>query len=896
MKQAIKIILSGIALALLSLALWESQHPINQRLRDWAYDSSYAFGRWAQEGLNDSPVIIAYLDSESYLSQGQDQNLPFSRALHARALDRLTQLGAKAVVYDIFFGGPHHAGAHEEDAAFAAAIQRNAHVVMGADLVRTFRAPAGAAQTRSLHLELPFEPFVQAAAKWGLVQLIIDPDFVVRHQFPGFLGNEQPSLTSATGELLGFEGAELSAARQVYYYGPPYEIPHISLASLLAENEVASDVIEGKVVFIGARPETPSFDERQDELRSPFGRWGSVNLFMPGVEVHATQLINLINQDGIRMLPAGIVPLIFLITSIGLAMAAHRCSIQAMFTLSAIAFFAASVLGIYLFHAQHVAVPWTHAVLLQIPLALSGNVIGRSARWYWQRLAFLRAQRIADAKITEQATLLNRAQDAIVVMTPAGERIYHNESARHLFNESARSTSDPARLDLWDSLPETQVDQARKQALETGRWEGEFKLEPEGLPLQKIESRWTLIRTTDNKVQSIMSISTDVTEKRQLEQQVLQSQRLDTIGSLAGGIAHDLNNALSPILMGVQLMRRQSQSEKAQRMLDVMEQSTQRGAGMVRQILAFTRGSGDDRQEVNLRTLTKDLEHLIKETFPKNIEVSSYIATDLWPLFANPTQIHQILLNLSVNARDAMPDGGHLTIAVDKHRQEGTENATLASRQPGQFILFMISDTGSGIPPELIKQVFDPFFSTKSAGKGTGLGLTTVRTIVEKHGGCIDISSEPNAGTTFEIYLPANPVEHPKDARIQQQSIPLGRGENILIADDEQGVREMLAATLEASGYQPILASNGVEAISALTKTPIDLIILDNDMPMMSGQQCLLELRKLRQDTPIILISGHAPEDHASKNRRESHSIILPKPFRIETLLQHADQLIRNKS
>ena len=896
MKQATKIILSSIALTFLCLAIHESDHPLNQRLKDWAYDSPYSFGGWAQHELKDSPVLIAYLDSESYLSQAQDQNLPFSRALHAQALDQLTQLGARAVVYDIFFGGPHFAGANEEDEAFASAIQSNAKVVMGADLVRTFRAPSGAAQTRSLHLELPFEPFHKAAADWGIVQLKIDPDFVVRNQFPGFLENKQPSLTSATGRLLGIAEEQLSAPRKVYYYGPPYEIPHISLASLLAENEIAPEVIRGKVVFIGARPETPTFNERQDELRSPFGRWGSVNLFMPGVEVHATQLINLINKDSIRTLTTGSVAAIFLLFSLGLLTAAYTFSIRAMFAASALAFLVASLFGIHMFHAQHLSLPWTHAAFLQIPLALSGNIIGRSARWYWQRLAFLRAQRSADAKITEQATLLNRAQDAIVVMNPSGERIYQNESALQLFNDSGQKASNPTLLELWDAIPEAILQQAKKTALETGSWEGEFDIEPNNRPVQRIETRWTLIRNTDNIIQSIMSISTDVTQKRQLEQQVLQSQRMDTIGSLAGGIAHDLNNALSPILMGVQLMRRQSQSEKALRMLDVMEQSTQRGSGMVRQILAFTRGSGDDRQEVNLRILTEDLEHLIKETFPKKIHVSSYIATDLWPLFANPTQIHQILLNLCVNARDAMAEGGHLSIAVDKHLQETTENATLGTRHPGNYLLFMISDTGSGIPSELIEQVFDPFFSTKTADKGTGLGLTTVRTIVEKHGGCIDVTSEPSSGTTFEIYLPAKPIEGSVDASKQQPSIPLGRGENILIADDEQAIREMLAATLEASGYQPILASNGVEAISALAKTSIDLIILDNDMPMMSGRQCLLELRKQQADTPIILISGLASDDKEPNDTCRSRCVVLPKPFRIEALLQHAKQLMRNTS
>jgi CheY-like chemotaxis protein len=284
----------------------------------------------------------------------------------------------------------------------------------------------------------------------------------------------------------------------------------------------------------------------------------------------------------------------------------------------------------------------------------------------------------------------------------------------------------------------------------------------------------------------------------------------------------------------------------------------------------------------------------VKETFPKNIEISTFFASDLWPLYANSTQVHQILLNLCVNARDAMPEGGHLTIAVDKHLQESKEEANLGTMEPGRYILLMLSDTGSGIPDETRQHIFEPFFSTKSQSKGTGLGLTTVRTIVEKHHGCINLSSETGSGTTFEVYLPTDSKTQASADSKQTLPSPTGNGELILIADDEQGVREMIASTLEASGYKVLLAGNGAEALSIQNTERVELMILDNDMPMMSGRQCLKEIKKQQPTLPVLLISGDIVEGRPSKQLQDANCIELSKPFQVDTLLEHVSQLIRN--
>ena len=895
MRQIIKILLASFALCWFSLLVLGSAHPLNIRLKAWAFDWSYSLGSWAQQELDDSPVTIVYLDTETYLSQNQDPSLPFSRALHARALDRLTKLDVKAVIYDIIFAGPFYSGNTEEDTLFSEAIEKNDRVLLGADLNDSSLSPSGDLSYRKQQLELPYPPFLSMATDWGLVQHQIDPDFVVRTYFPGFLHNNQPSLAHSTGRFLGIPETTLNETKRLYYYGKPYSVPYVSLNSLLERDGVNPDQFKGKTVFIGARPETGAFDERRDEVRSPFSSWGKNDRhFTPGVEVHATQLINLVLGDGIKVLSTTHAALALLITALILSGAALKLSIRGMLAFSILAFAITAILGIAAFHNLNIELPWTHAALVQLPIALFGNITGRSTLWYQQRLAFLRAKEVADTKIREQAVLLNRAHDAIVVLLPSGERIYQNQSATSLFNPTSPPLSDPNALAYWDKLPTELLKSAREQTIRNGVWEGEFEWQHEDRPIQRIESRWTQIQATPGQIQSIMTVSSDVTEKRQLEQQVLQSQRIDTIGSLAGGVAHDLNNALSPVLMGVQLMRRQAQSEKAIRMLDVMEQSTQRGAEMVRQILAFTRGSGDDRRQVDLKNLIRDLEHLVKETFPKNIEISIFFASDLWPLYANSTQVHQILLNLCVNARDAMPEGGHLTIAVDKHFQESKEEADLGSMEPGQYILLMLSDTGSGIPNETRQHIFEPFFSTKSQSKGTGLGLTTVKTIVEKHHGCINLSSDPESGTAFEIYLPTDSETKATENVESPLPAPIGNGEFILIADDEQGVREMIASTLEASGYKVLLAGNGAEALSIQSSQRVDLMILDNDMPMMSGRQCLKEIKKQQPDLPILLISGDISEGRRPNPLQDTNCIELSKPFQVDTLLEYVSQLIRN--
>jgi len=245
-----------------------------------------------------------------------------------------------------------------------------------------------------------------------------------------------------------------------------------------------------------------------------------------------------------------------------------------------------------------------------------------------------------------------------------------------------------------------------------------------------------------------------VTDKKRLELEFFRAQRIQSIGALAGGMAHDLNNALAPVLMGLQLLQKQPADEETRRMLSVMEANTHRGADMVRQVLTFSRGRDHDREPLSLGNLVREMEHTVRQTFPKSIKVAALVPPDLWPVMGNATQLHQVLLNLCVNARDAMPAGGELTLATDNAELTAEEVAQFPNGVPGRYVMLIISDTGSGIPPEVLPRIFEPFFTTKPAGQGTGLGLSTLVRIVNQHCGYLNVRSELGRGTTFEVYLP----------------------------------------------------------------------------------------------------------------------------------------------
>jgi len=387
-----------------------------------------------------------------------------------------------------------------------------------------------------------------------------------------------------------------------------------------------------------------------------------------------------------------------------------------------------------------------------------------------------------------------------------------------------------------------------------------------------------------------VSVAADITEYKALERQLLRAQRLETLGSLASGIAHDLNNVLAPVAMALQLFRTKFQDADFQRTLDTLDTCVEHGADLIRQILTFARGLEGERVPVQTKHIVRQTAEVLMQTLPKSVTVTSRVSGDLWSVFADVTQLHQVLMNLCINARDAMPSGGRLTISARNVRNDEEYLQTIPGASAGPHIVIEVRDTGHGISPEIRDRIFEPFFTTKEVGKGTGLGLSMVAAIVRNHGGFIDVRSEVGMGTWFKIYFPAIPPNRGEAAPEETKILPAGAGELILVVDDEAAVREIAKVTLESYGYRVLEAANGAEAVAAYSsrRDEIELVISDMDMPVMNGADMVNSLQQINPKVRVISASGMiAPGKAAQTAERTSpFRVALPKPFTAAELLR----------
>jgi PAS domain S-box-containing protein len=492
----------------------------------------------------------------------------------------------------------------------------------------------------------------------------------------------------------------------------------------------------------------------------------------------------------------------------------------------------------------------------------------------------------SEEKLREQATLLDRAQDAIIVRDLENRILYWNRSAERLYGWSAaeatgRSVEELIYRDLRAFTA------AVGTVFATGEWVGEIEQwDRSGKPLI-VEGRWTLVNDDLGRPKSILAINTDITNRKMLEQQFLRAQRMESIGTLAGGIAHDLNNVLAPIMMSIDLLKMSVKEPKALEILSMIGTSARRGADMVSQVLSFARGMEGRRVSLQVKHSVQELLKIAGEAFPKNISLDADLDADLWPLEADPTQLHQVLLNLCVNSRDAMPNGGRISIrasnvVIDEHHAAMNHGAQL-----GRHICLEVEDTGTGMPPDLVDNIFNPFFTTKEVGKGTGLGLSTVMAIVKGHGGFIQVQSAPQKGSLFRVYLPSHsegdlrtPVEYELD-------LPRGNGETVLIIDDEPSIRQMTRQILEAFGYHTFTASDGAEAISLFInqRDRINVVLTDMMMPVMDGPTVIRILKRLEPRIRVIGASGIADGELVAQSRAAGMKAFLAKPYTAEALL-----------
>ncbi len=464
----------------------------------------------------------------------------------------------------------------------------------------------------------------------------------------------------------------------------------------------------------------------------------------------------------------------------------------------------------------------------------------------------------------------------------------------------------PAFTTLYGFLPEEVIGKETPRILKSGKiasegykqfWDtllnktifkGELINKTKEGKFVTIEASVNPILDEQRSIIGFLAIQEDITERKQLQEQYYRAQRMESLGTLASGIAHDLNNMLTPILLATELLGHKFRDEASQSLIATLESSAKRGKGIIQQILTFARGSQGERGIIQLKHIVREMEKIVNETFPKTVRCHADVQRELLPISGDATQIHQVLMNLCVNARDAMQNGGALLIKAENRSVDEEFARVHLDAKPGYYTTITVTDTGIGMSQEVLDKIFEPFFTTKEQGKGTGLGLSTVHSIVKNHGGFITVNSSINKGTSFTLFFPS--IESP-ELMVDEQSkkdTPRGNGEHILVVDDEVLVRDIAKQTLELYGYTVTEAIDGTEAVAkyATQRSTIKIVLTDINMPVMDGYATIRALRKINPDVKIIAASGLAADFEILESTVGKIQAFIQKPYPPLSLLE----------
>jgi two-component system cell cycle sensor histidine kinase/response regulator CckA len=516
-----------------------------------------------------------------------------------------------------------------------------------------------------------------------------------------------------------------------------------------------------------------------------------------------------------------------------------------------------------------------------VPVLLASAVVQQTPEEIVTFVVDETGTRRAEAEKRNQTLLLDSARDAIILRDMDGVICFWNDGARRLYGWRRSEAVGRRMADLIRTTGDSTAFAIDASVLSRGEWQGELHQQTRDGKQIVVDSRFSRIPSAYGEAPMMLIITTDITERKSLERQLLHAQRIETLGMLASGIAHDLNNILLPMLMGAEYLRRLGLPPAAEETLDRMMTSSRRGAEIIRQLLTFAGGHSGDNELTDPARIVAEVERLLRETTPPSIRIETEVGESLWTIACDATQMLQILLNLGLNARDAMPNGGTVTIHAENVEIDAQYANMNPGATPGAYVMLSVSDTGSGIPAEIIERIFEPFFTTKAAGGGTGLGLATARSIVRSHGGFMNVYSEPGT-TVFKVYMPA--VSEGSASRNEDEPPPVvrGNGELILVIDDEMAIRDVTAATLKSYGYRVLIAADGSEGIALYAQNPdVAVVLTDMLMPVLDGPTTIRALRKLNPHVRIIGMSGYTRQ----RMNEAAPDLLLQKPFRAADLL-----------